>query len=238
MSKPWQTWEEDLLKTSTVGCDNRIPYARIGKMLDRTTDSIRNKAFQLGLAKPCGTPWYDGLRLAFLDIETVNFDADAGSMLCWALKPKGHKELYDCVTRDEQITCQFDERIVKSLMDALDTVDVVITYYGTGFDDPYFKTRALMLKQPLKTVGSLYHWDCFYPVRNKLKLHRNSLDSACAAFGIEGKTHLDLKIWNKARVGNEEALAYVLQHNRQDVKILEKLFNIIEPLQKWQRKPF
>lgn len=233
--KKWTGFEEDTLRR---GLEEHVSYLKIGRMLKRTTDSIRNHAFQLGLAKPSGVPWYDGLRIGFLDIETVNFDADAGNMLSWALKPRGKRELYDCVTRKEQISCKFDERIVASLIEALKGIDVVVTYWGTGFDAPYFRTRALMLKQRPPGAGDLYHWDCFFPVKYKLKLHRKSLDAACAAFGIKGKTHLDLRIWNKARVGDEEALAYVLNHNRGDVKILEELFDILEPLQKWQRKPF
>lgn len=233
--KPWTTSDDVALVN---GHKAGISYVKIGKQLNRTTDSIRNRAFRLGLAKPSGTPWYEGLRIAFLDIETVNFDADAGNMLSWALKPRGEPELFDCVTRQEQITCAFDRRVVASLIAALKDVDVVVTYWGTGFDNPYFKTRALMLKLEPPLMGELYHWDCYYPVRNKLKLHKNSLDAACAAFHIKGKTHLDLEVWNRARVGEPKALKYVLTHNRQDVRILERLFKIIEPLQVWQRRGF
>lgn len=233
-----KSWSEQDVATLTERRASNVGYAKIGKELGRTAAAVQNKAFQLGLTRPQGVPWYSGLRIGFLDIETVNFHADAGNMLCWALKPRGGKELFDCVTRKEQITCAFDERIVGSLITALDDFDVVVTYYGTGFDGPYFKTRALMLGLVPPGAGDLYHWDCYYPVKFKLKLHRNSLDSACEAFGIKGKTHLDLRIWNKARVGDKASLDYVLQHNRQDVRILERLFDIIEPLQKWQRKPF
>jgi uncharacterized protein YprB with RNaseH-like and TPR domain len=159
-------------------------------------------------------------------------------MLCWSLKPLGKPELYDCVTKEEQVSCKFAARIVASLLKALEAVDVVITYFGTGFDGPYFKTRCLMLGLTPPLTGDLYHFDVYYAVRGRLKLHRSSLDAACAAFGIKGKSHLDLQVWNKARVGDKRALAYVLEHNRQDVRILERLFKVIAPLQRWQRRPF
>jgi len=235
MAKPWTVAEDAALVN---GQKAGISYLKLGRQLDRTTDSIRNRAFAMGLSRPSGVPWYDELRLASLDIETVNFHADAGNMLCWALKPMGKPELYDCVTKEEQVSCKFDRRIVASLIEALKDVDVVISYYGTGFDGPYFKTRALMLGMTPPLAGDLYHFDCYYAVRGRLKLHRSSLDSACAAFGIRGKSHLDLAVWNKARVGEKTALAYVLEHNRQDVRILERLFKKIAPLQRWQRKPF
>lgn len=233
--KPWTKADDDVLK---VGVASGISYLKLGRALDRTTDSIRNHAFQLGLAKPVGVPWYDGLRIGFLDLETTNFDADAGNMLSWALKMRGGPLSFDVVTRKEEIDCTFDARIVASLLEALQGVDVVVTYYGTGFDIPYLKTRALMLELVPPGAGDLYHWDVFYTVKYKLKLHRKSLDAACAAFGIKGKSHLDLPVWNKARVGDEESLAYVLQHNKQDVRILERLFGKVERLARWQRKPF
>jgi uncharacterized protein YprB with RNaseH-like and TPR domain len=233
--KSWTPADDDVLR---AGAKVDLSYLKIGRKLNRTTDSVRNRAFRLGLAKPIGVPWYDGLRIGFLDIETSNFEADAGSMLSWALKHRGGPLLSDLVTRKEEISCEFDKRIVGSLLEALEDIDVVVTYYGTGFDVPYLKTRALMLGLIPPGMGDLYHWDVYYTVKYKLKLHRKSLDVACEAFGIKGKSHLDLPIWNRARVGDEEALAYVLQHNKQDVRILERLFGKVERLAKWQRKPF
>lgn len=235
-AKDWTKDEDELIRFGRE-FSPPVTYAKLAKRLGRGQDATRNRAFVLGLARPSGEPWYTGLRIAALDIETVNFDADAGNMLSWALKPRHKPELFDCVTREEQIACKFDARIVASLIEALKNVDVILTYWGSGFDVPYLRTRALMLGLTPPGAGDLYHWDCFFPVRNKLKLHRKSLDSACAAFGIKGKTHLDLQIWNKARVGDKKALEYVLSHNRADVRILERLFDILEPLQKWQRRP-
>ena len=234
-TKEWTKDEDELIRFGREFAPP-VTYAKLAKRLDRGQDATRNRAFVLGLARPSGEPWYAGLRMGFLDIETSNFDADAGSMLSWSIKMRGGPLLSDVVTRKEEISCKFDERIVASLLKALENVDIVCTYYGSGFDLPYLKSRALMLGMKPPGAGDLYHFDVYYLIRYRLKLHRNSLDAACAAFNIRGKSHLDLPIWNKARVGDEEALAYVLEHNRQDVKILEKLFNKVERLSKWTRK--
>jgi uncharacterized protein YprB with RNaseH-like and TPR domain len=53
--------------------------------------------------------------------------------------------------------------------------------------------------------------------------------------GIEGKTHLDMEIWFDARFGDQDALDYVVEHNLQDVLILEKAFDKLEPYAKWSR---
>jgi uncharacterized protein YprB with RNaseH-like and TPR domain len=234
-----KSWSERDVATLTERRASNVGYAKIGKELGRTDAAVQNKAFQMGLTRPQGVPWYTGLRIGFLDIETSNFDANAGNMLSWALKPRGKAVISDVIAADEAVDpTQFDHRIVMTLIEALRDVDVVVTYYGTGFDNPYLKTRALGLGLTPPSAYDLYHWDVYYAVKYKLKLHRNSLDAACEFFGIEGKSHLKLKVWNAARVGNQAALDYVLEHNVQDVKILERLFDIMEPLQKWSRKPF
>ena len=60
-------------------------------------------------------------------------------------------------------------------------------------------------------------------VKRLLKLHKYSLDVATNFLGIHGKNHILGLSWLKARVGDEEGLAYVLDHNKRDVVILEKL---------------
>lgn len=233
--KRWSSFEEDTLRR---GLEEHISYLKLGRTLNRSTDSIRNHAFQMGLAKPSGTPWYDGLRLGFLDIETTNLEANAGSMLSWAIKYQGGKVVSDCVTQREMRDCTFDKRIVDTLLAHLRTVDVAVTYYGTRFDVPFIKTRALANGIEPPGAGDLYHWDVYFLIRHRLKLHRNSLDAACALFGIQGKTHLDMGIWMRARQGEPEALGYVLAHNEADVRILGRLWDKVRGIQKWQRKPF
>jgi uncharacterized protein YprB with RNaseH-like and TPR domain len=61
-----------------------------------------------------------------------------------------------------------------------------------------------------------------------MRLGRSSLDSACAALGIKGKNHIKGNFWMKAKVGDPQALAYVLDHNKKDCQILEKLHKRIE----------
>jgi uncharacterized protein YprB with RNaseH-like and TPR domain len=81
----------------------------------------------------------------------------------------------------------------------------------------------MMNKIDFLPFGAVQHKDCYYMVKNKMSLHRNSLDSACAALGIKGKNHIKGNYWMRAVVGDPDALRYVLDHNRKDCQILEKL---------------
>lgn len=173
--------------------------------------------------------WWKQLRTGYLDIETSQFDAVYGYMISWALyDPRLGTTYSDCINLKDIQSGDFDKRLVKSLLNCMSNYDCVVTYYGTGFDIPYIRTRAFYHKLPFFTMGTIKHIDLYYLVRGKLKLRRNGLDSATALFGIKGKNHVDPRIWVSASAGNKKALSYVIDHNLQDVWVLEELHRKLE----------
>jgi len=217
----------------------RINYRTIADLLGRGQDACRNRWWELNKSVP-KRPWYDGLRIGCLDIETSNLKANAGPMLSWAIQPHGEKGLLsDIITRKELVsgTSDPDRRIVESLIKTMREFDIIVTFYGTGFDIPFIRTRALGMGLDFPMATELYHWDMYYLVKSKLLTHRKSLDAVTSFLGIPGKTHLDMEIWFKARLGDPKALEYVVDHNLWDVKILSKLLTKMMPHAKWQRKP-
>lgn len=178
----------------------------------------------------------EGLVVGFLDIETTNLKANAGPMLSWAMKVRGEKEpRQDVITRAELLDKSYDRRIVQSCIDNIREMDAIVTYFGSRFDVPFLRTRAIGMGLDFPKFGEVFHWDLFYQARSKLLTHRKSLDAITAFMGIEGKTHLDMEIWFDARFGDQDALDYVVEHNLQDVLILEKAFDKLEPYAKWSR---
>jgi uncharacterized protein YprB with RNaseH-like and TPR domain len=157
-------------------------------------------------------------------------------MLSWCLKYRGGKVVHGIVTKDEIFNGTNDKRIVRELLEELKNVDVVITYYGTGFDVKFLRTRALYWKYLFPAYGSIYHFDVYYRARALLATHRKSLDAVTTFFGIEGKTPILLATWQKAMYGNKAALKEVLVHNVEDVKITEELFDLLEDYSKWTRR--
>jgi hypothetical protein len=59
----------------------------------------------------------------------------------------------------------------------------------------------------------------WFVVRSLYSLSRNTLQQACALFGIDGKTHVDYDLWDRARLGDPDAMAYVDDHCVADVEI-------------------
>lgn len=198
-----------------------------------------------------GKPWYTfpGYKIGYLDIEVDNLKANFGNMLSWAIKEKDGPVTTDIITKAELFDETYDQRIVESLVDEIGNYKILVTYYGTGFDIPYIRTKALKYgydfpgyTQKMKTTGKyftmpeIYHFDLYYTVRNKLQLHRNSLAVVTEYFDIEGKTPIKGDVWMRAKYGDKQALGEVLEHNIADVVILEKLHDRIENLRAWTRK--
>lgn len=177
------------------------------------------------------------IKIGYLDIETTDLVADIGIMLTWVIKTKGKNQYY-CgrIKKEEIFNEEFDKRICKDLIDALDNYDVIITYYGTKFDIPFMRTRCLAWNLPFVTFGYLKHKDVYYMVKRLLKLHRSSLEAATKFFGIHGKDHVEVDVWRKARYGNKSALDYVFNHNVKDVEILEALHEKLEAYDKGMAK--
>jgi len=168
-------------------------------------------------------------KIGFLDIESGGLNANWDYMLTWCIKTAGKEEYkYGVIKQKEIFDYSFDKRIIKELIEALKKYDMIITYYGTNFDIPFIRTRAMSHKLKFLGFGSIQHKDVYYMVKNKMRLHKCSLDSACAALGIKGKNHIKGNFWLKAKIGNAKALQYVLDHNKKDCIILEKLYNKIK----------
>jgi uncharacterized protein YprB with RNaseH-like and TPR domain len=129
---------------------------------------------------------------------------------------------YDVIKKSEATDAdRLDKRISGSQCRALwEHCDIAVTYYGARFDAPYARSRAMYWRQPFPEVGTKYHLDLWFHVRGKMKLGRNTLDQFTRFLGIEGKNHVDPEIWLRARLGDTEALKYVVEHNIEDVQIL------------------
>ena len=166
----------------------------------------------------------------FFDIETSNLHADFGIMLSYAIKVEGKRKIYANVIDPEDLrNGTLDKNLVKQCIDDLFEFDEIVTFRGSVFDLPFVRSRALYWGFEFPKYGYMKHKDVYYMVRNRLRLHRNRLEDACRLLGIKGKTHLDGATWTKALTGDKKALAYVLDHNKRDVIILEKLYHVLEP---------
>jgi uncharacterized protein YprB with RNaseH-like and TPR domain len=161
----------------------------------------------------------------FLDIETTNLNADFAYMISYAMKVRGEDKVYSGVISKEEIfSGNFDKRLVSECVENLSKFKRIYTYYGTKFDLPFLRSRAVYHKIDFIPYGLIQHQDIYYLIRNKFRFSRNRLEGVTEFLGIEGKTKLSGNIWVRATIGDKESLDYILKHNIADVAILEKLY--------------
>lgn len=227
---------------------------------NRTQDAIRSRAhilrreLQREGTQSRQAAWFEGARFGFYDIETTNFQANFGHMLSWAVflpdgtarmdergriqVPLTGKVKWDAITRKQAIDySKFDKAIVQSCVDMIyKDVDILVGYYSDRFDNPFVRTRADYWGIDFPLYQEKYTYDVWRTVRMIYKLGRNTLDQATELLGIEGKTHVKPGIWAKAKVGDPEAMEYVVDHNKEDVKILAELFNKVSGYRPLHRK--
>jgi uncharacterized protein YprB with RNaseH-like and TPR domain len=90
------------------------------------------------------------------------------------------------------------------------------------------RTRALIDGVDFPYFGSIKHEDVYYWARYKLRLNSNRLETVCRTlFGETEKTHLEFKYWADATRGGVKALDWILDHNKRDVRDLERVYDVL-----------
>ncbi len=246
--KKWTKAEErELKRLFKKGLSQRTMAVR----MDRTERSVANRLNDMrhendpDVEVPVrAIPWFrkQGMKIGFLDIETTDLAANHGFMLSWFMKVEDEKRPRHGIITPKECTDPKlrDKRIVTELLEAIQDVHIVATFYGTGFDIPYMRSRALFWDLPFPEYGSIYHFDLFYRARSNLRLHRRNLGAVSRFLRLQGKTgekdNVDIELWMEAGYGDKTALGFIVEHNKKDVEILQNLFQKLEPYSKWTRK--
>jgi len=165
-------------------------------------------------------------KIGFFDIETTNLKADFGIILTYAIKPMGNdKILQRTITKKELSKGILDKNVVEQCIKDMQKFDRLIGFYSKMFDAPFIRTRAVALGLEFPPFGTMIHDDVYFMVRNRFKLSSNRLENACRVLcGNTEKNRIESKYWIAALQGNRQALEYIADHNRRDVRDLEKLY--------------
>jgi len=218
----WTKKEEDLLITLRGA---NVPYRdKIKHFEGKTQDALRNKMNQLRNREKVET--LDDELIGVFDIETSDLKADVGYMLGWAVYyPHEDRVVSDIITKKEVTNLTLDKRVCKSLLKEFQNIDILMGYYSTKFDIPFFRTRCLMngLKN-FPGYGTMRHIDCFYFARGKVATRRKAMGVIAEALGLQEKTHEPLPVWNKARLGDAKSLAKLRSYNENDVIVCWQIY--------------
>lgn len=179
------------------------------------------------------------MKILYLDIETAPSEAvvfslrqryinpnqikEAGYTLCWAAKWEGDRNVQyfglDTHSADE---------MVYAMHDLLMQADAVIHYNGTKFDMPTLNRD--FIKHGLPPVSHVHEIDLLKTVRKRFRFESNKLDYVCRMLGLGAKEqHKGLALWTECMEGLASAWKKMQSYNKQDVKLLPKLYKVLLP---------
>ena len=233
MANDWTKKEENLLITLRRA---NVPYRdKLQHFEGRTQDALRNKMLEIRNRERLESLHEE--RVSVFDIETSNLKADVWYMLSWAMYyPNEDRMVSDVITKRDVTSLRLDKRICKTLVNEIEGLDLLLGFYSTRFDIPYVRTRSLMNGGSFPGYGTLRHIDVFYAARGKVATRRKSLGIIAEALGLQEKTHEPLAVWNKARLGDKEALAKLLAYNENDCIITWKVYQALLKYGKYASK--
>lgn len=147
---------------------------------------------------------------------------DSSELLCWSAKWYASND----VLYMSKLTGK--KKMLRTVHKLLSDCDVAIHYNGNSFDLPVlnkeFVQAGLKPPAPYKSV------DLCKIIQRSFRFPSSKLDYVCGALGLETKMkHEGFKLWIDCMAGNEKAWKRMELYNRQDVKILEQLYERLIP---------
>ena len=174
------------------------------------------------------------MRILLLDIETapntahvwglwdqtvgLNQLLESGYVMCWAAKWLGEREvMFDSVMASKPLA------MLKRIHRLLDEADVVVHYNGRSFDIPTLNKE--FVQNELTPPAPYRQVDLLQVVKRQFRFPSNKLDYVCQKLKLGRKVkHEGHEMWIKCMARDEAAWAVMARYNKQDVKVLEKLY--------------
>ena len=179
------------------------------------------------------------MKLLLLDIETAPNTAHvwglwnqnigtnqiiaSGYTLCWAAKwYKDKKIMFNSIFKSSE------QEMLEEVHGLIDEADSVIHYNGTKFDMPTLNKE--FLKQGIKPPAPYKQIDLLTTARRQFRFPSNKLDYVSSNLGLGSKVkHKGHDLWIKCMAGDPTAWKTMERYNKQDVKLLEKVYERLLP---------
>ena len=180
------------------------------------------------------------MRLLELDIESSPNEAyvwgnkpkwipakqmkETSRVLCYAYRWVGETR----VMLEAEWTSNSGYQHIFLLHKLLDEADAVITYNGKRFDIPVVNKE--FLEHGLRPPSPYAHIDLYQTVKKNFRFTHNGLNDVCQQLGIGKKVkHEGFELWIKVMEGDEAARKRMERYNKQDVRLLGRLYSRLLP---------
>lgn len=174
----------------------------------------------------------------FIDIETSKLTAatftlfpnyipvtnilDDWHIICAAWKWQGSDEIYSAHTYNSN-----DKKIVKELSKAINEADELVYHNGRKFD--YKKINARVVINGLPPMCKPRETDTLIQCKKHFAFTSNKLEYIARALGFGGKISTGDELWMRCLRKEREAIDEMLEYNKYDVILLEKVFDKLAP---------
>jgi len=178
------------------------------------------------------------MKILLLDIETAPNVADvwdlwnqnvslnqlreSSYMMCWAAKWLGEDEMFFGAFWELRVAMYVD------IYRLLNEADVAVTYNGDRFDLPTLNKEFLQF--PLTPPAPYKSVDIYKTIKSRFKFPSGKLQYVAQALKVGSKAeHEGHDLWVKVRNGDEDAQRRMAEYCKQDVVLLEGVFEKVRP---------
>lgn len=148
---------------------------------------------------------------------------ESGKTICFSAKWHKKKPVFY-----SGINIMEEKEMIQHAWDLLDEADVVCHYNGTKFDIPTLNKE--FLNHGLTPPSPYQQIDLLWTARKQFRLASNKLDYVAGYLGVGHKLqHKGMELWTGCMNGNKADWKVMERYNKQDVILLEKVYNILLP---------
>lgn len=165
------------------------------------------------------------------EIRSYNFVEKEWYMMCFSAKWLGSKEIISYSLSDFKgysKNPEDDKQLLLKLKDLLDEADVIIAHNGINFD--MRKINARLIANGITPPSPYKIIDTLQVVRKVFAFTSNRLNDLAQFFKIGKKNDTGgFDLWRKCFTGDAKSWKTMINYNRKDVVLLEKIYLIIRP---------
>lgn len=162
----------------------------------------------------------------------LTLKASINSIICVGWKELGSKKV-NCINawdfKEWKKDVNNDRNVVEAAYKILKDADAVITHNGRSFDWKFLQTRLYV--HGLPPLPKIIHIDTKCEAKKHLFAFNNKLDTLGKLLAqVEKLKHEGWSMWPKVHARDPKAMKLMTKYCKQDVVVLEKVFEKLRPL--------
>lgn len=147
----------------------------------------------------------------------------------WKLLTVAYKWLGDKrVSGLSRLDYRTERELVQEVWNLFEEADIIVAHNGNSFDQK--KMTAKFIEHCFSPPAPYKQIDTKLVAKRYGKFTSNSLDNLCNMLKMGRKVkHEGIELWDACMQGDKKAYAKMMKYNKQDVKLLEKLYLKLRP---------